>query len=167
MFKESSKFIGWETKLENKRSDKQKVFECNGYLFSCCSENRLVHKGLQTGLTHMRSFRYLPSGLWKQIRDCVLPSRFFVLLDLLAKGPPFSMAPGEGAAWSESERLVTAGCWLAVLCGWSGLDPEILSRELSRLKASRRINSEPRLWLRLGMISAVSESAQHVISHKT
>jgi len=80
-------------------------------------ETDLSIKAFTTGLPHMRSFRYLPSRLLKQIRDCVLPSRFFVLLDLLAKGPPFSMAPGEGAAWSESERLVTAGCWLAVLCG--------------------------------------------------
>ena len=126
-------------------------------------ETDLSIKASKAGLKfHMRSFRYLPSMLLKQRRDCILPSRFFVLLDLLAKGPPFSMAPGEGAAWSESERLVTAGCWLEVLSGWSGFEPEILSREVSRLKASRRINSEPRLWLRFGTISAVSESVQNV-----
>ena len=111
-----------------------------------------VNKAPWKVLSHMRSFRYLPSAV-KQIRDCVLPSRFLVLLDLLAKGP---LSPVTGAAWSERERLVMA--WgLPLFCGWSGLMPEILSRELSRRNASLRIISEPRLWFR-GLISATSES---------
>ena len=163
MFRESSKFIGSETWLDKKGLRNQERVECKRYYFFFgVVKTDLSIKASKTGLSHMRSFRYLPSGLLKQIRDCVLPSRFLVLLDLLAKGPPFSMAPEDGAAWSERERLATAGCWLEFLCGWSGLDPEILSRELSRLKASRRINSEPRLWFRFGMISGVSESVQHV-----
>ena len=80
----------------------------------------------------MRSSRRLPSGL-KQIRECVLPSRFLVLLDLLAKGP-LSIT---GGAWSDKDRAVI-GCGAEFL-------PEMLSRELSRPRFSLKMKSEPRL----------------------
>lgn len=100
-------------------------------------------------LSHMRSSRHLPS-LLKQIRECVLPSRLLVLLALLARGF-FSIT---GGAWSDKERAVI---------GWDMgvFIPEMLSRELSRLKLNLSLNikSEPRLWLRLG-ISAASEAVK-------
>ena len=92
----------------------------------------------------MRSSRYLPS-VPKQIRECVLPSRFLVLLDLLAKGP-LSIT---GGACNDKEREVIG-------CG-GGFFPEMLSLQLSLLKDSLNMKSEPRLLVE-GFTSAVSEA---------
>ena len=138
MFRESSKFIGCETWLDKKGSSQPGNSGIQRLLFLFwCSENRLVHKGLQNRPIPHEILRVLTFWVIKTDKRLCLAFSLLCASGSLSKRSSFfngtwrwSSLEWEGTT-SNSRMLIRISLWLKWLGPWNTVSGTLSSQGFS------------------------------------